>query len=185
MSNGSALLRASSDEAVIPVVQEELDVGKRRVETGSGVRVSKTVASRDEAVDVPLLKENVDVQRVAINRPVDAPPAVRYEGEVMIVPIIEEVLVVEKRLMLKEEIRITRHQSELREPQHVTLRSEHAEVERIGRANTDRPARDSNVDVDVDVIDPGDAALNLDDNAGLLERKRREDEEHRRDLHDR
>jgi hypothetical protein len=45
--------------------------------------------------------------------------------------VLEEVLVVEKRLMLKEELHITQHQDELRQPQHIVLRSEDITVERI------------------------------------------------------
>jgi len=121
----------SEERAVIPIVQEELDVRTRRVETGAGVRIEKTVEEREERVDHPLLREDVDVERVAVNRRVDAPVAVRYEGDTMIVPVLEEVLVVEKRLVLKEEIRITRRKSEVRDPQRVVLRRERADVERI------------------------------------------------------
>ncbi|MGE5524061.1 MAG: YsnF/AvaK domain-containing protein [Rhodospirillaceae bacterium] len=122
---------AMHEKAVIPVVQEELDVRKRRVETGGGARVVKTVEEREALVDEALLREEVDVERVPVNRAVDAPVAVRYEGDTMIVPVLEEVLVVEKRLMLKEEIRITRRKSEFRQPQRVMLRREHAAVERV------------------------------------------------------
>ncbi len=125
-------LHTNREEAVIPVLEERLDVGTRRVETGGGVRVRKTVEEREASVDEPLTKEEVEVERVAVDRPVDGPVAVRYEGDTMIVPILEEVLVVEKRLVLKEEIRITRRRRELHAPQRVTLRREHATVERIG-----------------------------------------------------
>jgi uncharacterized protein (TIGR02271 family) len=115
---------------VVPVVAEELEVRKRSVETG-GVRVSKVVHEREEVVDEPLFREEVDVERVAINRAVDGPVATRQEGDVTIVPVLEEVLVVEKRLMLKEELRITRRRVEEHRPQRVSLRTEDATVERI------------------------------------------------------
>lgn len=125
-------LHAKRKEAVIPVLEEELEVGTRRVETGGGVRVDKTVEEREASIDEPLTKEEVEVERVAVDRAVDGPVAVRYEGDTMIVPVLEEVLVVEKRLVLKEEIRITRRRSEVHAPQRVVLRREHATVERIG-----------------------------------------------------
>src|SRR5689334_17238567 len=118
-------------QAVIPVIQEELDVRKRRVEVDSGVRVHKHIQEREEIIDEPLVKEDVSVERVPVNRHVDGPVAVRYEGETMIIPILEEVLVVEKRLVLKEEIRVTRRRTETRAPQRVPLRREIASVERI------------------------------------------------------
>ena len=49
----------------------------------------------------------------------------------MIVPILEEVLVVEKRLMLKEELHIRRRQVEESQPQRIVLRTEEATVERV------------------------------------------------------
>jgi len=115
---------------VIPVIAEELEVRKRNVETG-GVRVSKVVHEREEVVDEPLFREEVDVERVTINRAVDGPVATRQEGDVTIIPVLEEVLVVEKRLMLKEELRITRRRVEEHRPQRVSLRTEDATVERI------------------------------------------------------
>jgi uncharacterized protein (TIGR02271 family) len=118
------------DAVVIPVIVEELAVQKRTVETGR-VRVTKTVHERQELVDEPLLEEKVVVERVPISRIVDAAPAVRQEGDVLVVPVLEEVLVVEKRLLLKEEIRITRTRVEAHHPQQVTLRSEEAVVERL------------------------------------------------------
>jgi len=126
-------LGATTDrgEIVVPVVAEEIEVGKRRVETGK-VRVRKTVRTTDQVVDTPVFREEVEVERVAINRVLDAPVSSRQEGDTLVVPLLEEVLVVEKRLILREEIRITRRRSEHRDAQTVTLRSEEATVERVG-----------------------------------------------------
>jgi uncharacterized protein (TIGR02271 family) len=118
-----------SETLVVPVVEESLSVRKRAVPTGV-VRVHKTVREREEVVDEPLMRERVDVERVAVNRVVEAAPEVRREGDVLIIPVLEEVLVVEKRLMLKEEIRLTMQKGEFREPQTVTLRSEEISIER-------------------------------------------------------
>jgi uncharacterized protein (TIGR02271 family) len=119
------------EETIVPVLKEELDVSTRRVELDSGVRVAKHVEQREELIDEALTKEEVTVERITVNRRVDGPIAVRYEGDTMIVPVLEEVLVVEKRLVLKEEIRITRRKTEFRAPERVTLRREIAAVERI------------------------------------------------------
>ncbi|MCA1556416.1 MAG: YsnF/AvaK domain-containing protein [Acidobacteria bacterium] len=116
---------------VMPVVAEMLDVQKRKVETG-GVRIKKIVHEREEIVDEPLMREEVQVKRVPINRVVDAPVPVRHVGNTMIVSLLEEVLVVEKRLMLKEELHITKGEIETFKPQRITLRSEEAVVERVG-----------------------------------------------------
>lgn len=123
-----------ADALVVPVVAEELVVETRPVETGR-VRITKTVQERAEVVDEPLLQERVAVERVPVGRVVEGPVAVRYEGDVMIVPVLEEVLVVEKRLMLTEELRITRQRTEKRAPQTVTLRREEVSVERVPPKN--------------------------------------------------
>jgi len=120
--------------AVIPVVVEELSVGKRVIDTGV-VRLRKVVHEREEVVDTPLLRETVHVERVPVNRFVEGPLGPREEGGVLIVPVLEEVLVVEKRLMLREELRITRRRDPMPStPQRVTLRREEVVVERAGAA---------------------------------------------------
>lgn len=115
---------------VSPVVEEVVEVEKRLVESGR-VRVSKIVREREEIVDEPLLREEVEVERVAVNRIVEGAAPVRHEDDVMIVPVYEEVLVVEKRLMLKEELRIRKHRVPHSHQQRVTLKTEEVSVERI------------------------------------------------------
>lgn len=127
---------------VIPVVAEELAVERRRVATG-GVRVNKYVREHEELVDMPILREHVDVRRVMIDRVVDGPQPVRYEGDTTIVPLLEEVLVVEKRLVLKEEVHITRSRTEERTQQKVVLRKEEAEIHRVDAEG--RPIREEAV----------------------------------------
>lgn len=126
-----SLRRTGSDETiVVPVAEERLEVDRRTVETGR-VRVRKVVHDREELVDEPLLREAIEVDRVAIGQMVDKPPEVRREGDTLIIPVVEEVLVVEKRLVLKEEIHIKGRQSIARDPQTVALRSEEVIVERL------------------------------------------------------
>jgi uncharacterized protein (TIGR02271 family) len=121
--------RGQTPAAVVPVIEEELRVGKRVVETGR-VRIHKTVHEHEEVVDEPLMREEYDVERVPIDEFVDGPVGPRHEGETLVVPVLEEVLVVEKRLVVREELRITRRRTEERRPQRVTLLSEEVSVER-------------------------------------------------------
>jgi uncharacterized protein (TIGR02271 family) len=116
-------------EVVVPLVAETVEVGKRKVETGK-VRVRKMVRSTEQVVDEPVIHEEVEVERVPINRVIAEAIGPRQEGDTLIVPLLEEVLVVEKRLMLREEVRITRRRSERRSSRKVTLRREEATVER-------------------------------------------------------
>lgn len=121
----------SGETVVVPVVAEQLEVGKRRVE-GGGVRIRKVVREHEEVVDEPLMREEVQVKRVPVGRIVDGPVPVRHVGDTMIISLLEEVVVVEKRLMLKEELHVTKSEVETYKPQRVVLRSEEALVERVG-----------------------------------------------------
>jgi uncharacterized protein (TIGR02271 family) len=121
-------MKINHEPIVVPVIAEKLFVGKRQVER-LGVRLTKTVSEHTETVEVPLIEERTEVERVPVNRAVDAAPQVRYEGDTMIVPVVEEVLVTEKRLVLREELHIRKRKVEVRIPHHVMLRREHIEVE--------------------------------------------------------
>src|SRR5206468_11053851 len=79
---------------VIPVIHEEIEVSKRKVETGAGVRINKSAREEERTVDLPLVEERVEVERVPIDKAVDGPVAVRHVGDTIIVPVVEEVLVV-------------------------------------------------------------------------------------------
>ncbi len=114
---------------MIPVTAEELELTKEQVLTGS-VRVSKQVTERTETIAEPTIHEEVEVERVPVNRFVDAPPEVREEGDTTIISVVEEVLVVEKRIRVKEEIRVTRKRKEVKDQQQISLRSEEVKVER-------------------------------------------------------
>jgi stress response protein YsnF len=113
---------------VIPVVGEVVRVGKRVKETGK-TTVRITSRERRERVDVPVTHEDVHVARVRVNRLVDAAPPVRQEGDVTIVSVVEEVVVIQRRLRVKEELHITKRRGTRRHRETVTLREEDAHVE--------------------------------------------------------
>jgi uncharacterized protein (TIGR02271 family) len=118
-------------QSTLPLVEERLRVEKVARPQGS-VRVTTSVQERAAQVDEDLLHEEVEIERVQIGREVDAVPEVREEGDVLIYPVVEEILVVEKRLVLKEEVRLRRVRRVERLSEEVMLRSEHAVVERVG-----------------------------------------------------
>ena len=115
---------------VIPVVAEEVHVRRERTVTGK-VRLRKIVHHEEQTVDEPILRERVSVERVAIDQWVDEAPPIRSEGETLVVPVVEEVLVVEKRLRLREEVRVTWHHEEEHEPRHLVVRREEVRVEQV------------------------------------------------------
>lgn len=119
------------ESTVVPVIEEVLRVDKRRETTG-GVRIHKTVHEREETVSPELLHESASVERVAIGQFVDGPSSPRQEGDTLVVPIFEEVLVVEKRLRLTEEVRITKTRHTESQTQTVRLRQEQVSIEALG-----------------------------------------------------
>jgi uncharacterized protein (TIGR02271 family) len=122
---------------VMPVLVEDLDVQKRLVETGK-VRITKVVHEREAVVDEPLFHDKVAITRVPMQRVVDGPVPVREENGTTIISVVEEVLMVEKRLMLREEIHIRKQRIETHQPQRITLRSEEVQVERVPQADADK-----------------------------------------------
>ncbi len=118
---------------VLPVVHEEIKVGTRVVETGRGVRVHKTVSEQTHQINQDLLRDAVEVKRVPVDRivsPAEA-PGTRQEGDTLIVPVLEEILVVEKRIRIKEEIHIVRSARQEPYAGSVVLRSEQVSIERF------------------------------------------------------
>ncbi len=118
----------------VPVIEEELEVGKRRVE-GDRVSVRTVARERTEVVEQPLESMEVEVERIAIDREIDTAPEIRNDGDTMIIPIVEERLVVEKRLFLREEVHVRRRRVVTQFRQNVTLRSQEVVVERRDAAS--------------------------------------------------
>lgn len=119
------------EASAIPVVQEVMTLSKRKIHTGS-VRIEKTVESRNYLVTENLRHETAAVERIACDTEVDPnnPPQVRTENGVTIIPVLEEVLVVQKRLVLKEELHVRQTVSEVTTSQPVTLKKEQLTVNR-------------------------------------------------------
>ena len=117
-------------ETVIPLLAEEIAVSKQVVETGR-VQVARVTHEREQLIDELLTHETVEIDRTPIGRQVDSMPAIREEGDTVVIPIIEEVLVIERRLLLKEEVRVRRVRSTERHQESVTLRHHEAVVTRL------------------------------------------------------
>ena len=117
-------------EAVIPLLAEEVAVSKQVVETGR-VQVARVTHEREQLIDELLAHETVEINRTPIGRQVDTMPAIRDEGDTLVIPIVEEVLVIERRLLLKEEVRVRRVRSTERHLERVTLRHHEAVVTRL------------------------------------------------------
>jgi stress response protein YsnF len=128
----------AQDPLRVPVIAEELAIGTRTVDTGRGVRIHKTVVEQPVTIDERLARDEVEIRHVPVDRIVapDEAPANRYEGDTLIVPILEEVLVVERRVRIKEELHITRIRREEHHQEEVVLKAEQVSVERFDESGT-------------------------------------------------
>ncbi|MCB4822451.1 DUF2382 domain-containing protein [Roseicella aerolata] len=130
------------EEKVVPVVEETAVVYKEQVVTDR-VRLHKRVHEDREVLDIPVRTEALEVERVPVGRFVEAAPAIRQEGDTTVYPVVEEVLVVEKRLRLVEEVRVTQRRETRHVREEVALRREEVTVEQAGpprAAGRDRDA---------------------------------------------
>ena len=118
------------DQVVVPLHAEEVSVGKRRVVTGQ-VKVGTITRESEQLVEEVLEHEHVEVERTAIGKQVDKAPPVREEGDTLIIPVLEEIVVVERRLLLKEEIRVRRTREKQPYQERVVVRKQEAVITRL------------------------------------------------------
>jgi uncharacterized protein (TIGR02271 family) len=122
--------RDSDDsQVVIPLLAEEFSVTKRRIVTGR-VEIATICREREQLVDELLTREHVEIERTPVGKPVTQPPEIREEGDTLIIPVVEEVLVVERRLLLKEEVRVRRVRGAERHQERVNVRRQDVVVTR-------------------------------------------------------
>ena len=120
---------ADDSQIVIPLLAEEVSVAKRQIVTGR-VEVATLCRKREELVDELLKHEEVEIERTPIGKIVEQAPCIREDGDTIIIPVVEEVLVVERRLLLKEEVRVRRVRGAERHQERVTVRRQDVVVTR-------------------------------------------------------
>lgn len=118
------------DRITVPLAEEQLVTGRREHESGR-VRIRTHVVEEEVQAEDRLVEEEVSVERHQIGRVIDEIPPIREEGPLLIIPVVEERVVSEVRLVLVEEIRILRERITSRESRPVILRREVAEIEHI------------------------------------------------------
>ena len=119
-----------SGKISVPIIEEQVIVDKKVIETAR-VTLSKKVNESKESFEIPLTQEEIVIKRVPKNELVETMPAgTRYEGDIMIIPVLKEVAVIEKRMMLVEEIHISKLKTEKTETKEVTVRKEEVNVTR-------------------------------------------------------
>ena len=128
------------EERTIALFEERVHVAKRDV-VSDQLRVTTSVEERAVLIEDSVERGDLRVERVPVDRPVTEAPQPRQEGDPLIVSVVEERLVVEKRLFVIEEVRITRTSTTEQVSIPETVRVMHATVERSD--STTSTGRDS------------------------------------------
>lgn len=129
----------------VPLSAEHLEVKRQKSVTGQ-VRVATITRQRRETINEQLVSEHAEVERVSVGKLISEIPPIREEGDTTIIPVVEEVLVVEKKLLLKEEVRVRRlrhieprcEQINLREQDAVITRSPVASAPHANQTKRER-----------------------------------------------
>lgn len=120
---------AGPPEVVLPLHEEQASITKQQFVTGR-VRVSRVTHERGQFLNEALVLEQIEIDRTPIGKPIEAMPPIRQEGDVIVIPIVEEILVVERRLVLQEEVRVRRVRTSKNHGERVVLRRQEAVVSR-------------------------------------------------------
>lgn len=123
---------------VLPVVEEELRVGKRQVERG-GVRVYSKVVDTPVEDTVTLREEHVEVERRPVDRALGSGHAAAFKETVIELRETAEEAVVDKRARITEEVVVTKHATEREETIRDTVRKTDVDIEKIGAGDPGRP----------------------------------------------
>lgn len=126
------------DRQTIPLVKERLTVTKQKRVTDR-VRVSTTTETVDSLVPIDFADVEVDVVRVPVERIIDTVPDIVTEGDLTIIPVVEERVVVTRQLVLREEIHIRRTEHQETADIPVSIRRQRATIEHLGPQNEDQP----------------------------------------------
>lgn len=122
-----------ADARRLEVREEELEISKRPVTTGEA-EVRKEVRTERRSVDVPVQKEELVIERHAVNRhPASGPVG---GNETVRVPLSEEQVDVQKRPVVTEEVTVGKRMTEEEQRIEASLAKEQVEVKKRGRRDT-------------------------------------------------
>lgn len=112
---------------VIPVIEEQVVIGTKRVEKAS-ILIEKKVKTEEVSVDVPLTEESYDIRRIPKNDYLENIPEIWHDGDTTVIPVVKEVMV--KKILLTEEIRITKKTQVTKRTEKASLKKEEVTITR-------------------------------------------------------
>ena len=101
----NASVTQPGDHHTLPLIAEEAIAHVHEVDRGKLI-IDKRVEMVPHEAKVDVGTDRVEIERVPINKEVETAPETRQEGDTLIVPVIEEVLVVTKRFRIIEEVHV-------------------------------------------------------------------------------
>ncbi len=119
----SEILNLGEGEYIIPVIQEQLIVGTERIQTGK-MTIHKRVVKEDVTVNEPMVYERYEIRHVPVNKISTAYPKAHHTEDTTIIPVVKEILVIEKRYQVVEEIHVTKVRGVTPHMQEITLLKE-------------------------------------------------------------
>jgi stress response protein YsnF len=119
----------SDEPLVIPIVEERAIVG-RKTEDGRSISVTTRPITERVTVSEVVVQEDIVIDRVPVDRIVESLPPVRKEGDLTVIPVVEERLKVTVELVLREEIHIRRTKRNVTENQDIELTRTEVDITR-------------------------------------------------------
>jgi uncharacterized protein (TIGR02271 family) len=121
----------TNEKHVIPVIQEQLHITKQVIESGT-ISISKKIIEENYDAELSVYHEDLVVERIAKNEYIEGDlPKIRTDGDTTIIPVIKEIII--KRIMLIEELHITKRKTDALVPVHEVLRKEEITISRSDR----------------------------------------------------
>jgi len=124
------VVRESATGLELPVVQEDASIAVRHMQ--HHVRVRRKVVTEQRTLETPVWTEDVQIERIPRDEFVQHMPEARQDGDALVIPVIEQVAVVENRLRLREEIRIRVVRREHVDRRTIAVRRHEVEIDRQG-----------------------------------------------------
>ncbi|MBB4658760.1 YsnF/AvaK domain-containing protein [Parvularcula dongshanensis] len=134
---GRSAANGDPAETRLTLAEERIRVAKRTVDRG-GVRVSTVTEHEDETVETPLRRQWAKLDRMPVERFVEAAPEPRVEGDTVVISVVEERAVVTKQLVVIEEVRVRLDELTETDSRTVRVAKQHLRIDEI-------PARDESV----------------------------------------
>jgi uncharacterized protein (TIGR02271 family) len=124
------------EELRLPIVAEEVRFSKREI-VGERVLIRRRVVTADRTIDAALRRDRIEIERRPVDQVTDVPPPIRREGDTIVIPCVDEELVITRRYRVREELCARTISETARDSRIARLRRQELEIERLGKVGTE------------------------------------------------